>query len=770
MTTSLFTLFLSSIVLSSIYWFWTKALAWSSRKKAGCSSPVKYKHLDPFFGFDLLSKKIQYTKAGNLLALDDELFAKYGKTLHTIFFGRNHWMTMDHLVIQTVAATEADKFGSAPSNRKPAWPLLGDGAFTTDGHIWKRSRELLQPVFSRSQVSQLSGLKSHMERFFERIPRDGSTIDIQPLAQGLFLDSSMEFIFGKSSGTLSPSEETVEAKQFSQDFDEGLRGMRKNYMTDKISWLVGPDKKWLAQCAKIHATLEGYIDDEIEIQRQSKLLGQPTETTDEPSAYKHILLKELVKKYPGNKTLIRNELMNVFFAARDSVGTVTSSMLFLLARSPESWEKLRKEVAAIPLKQELTFEFLKSLKYVQAVIDERLYKSLRRLEIGMIALNMWKNTIDTRFTNASSTPYQVDPAAAKSKRDDSKPGEGDISDAQYYNFRTNVPYLAILVVFHPILRRIYEYLKPISTRVGSPKLNGNNTYISVAEGNARLEQRVRFDFIFAFIYLLALHGFSAFKVIIIVYTNYCLATRLPRKFVPVATWVFNIGILFANELSDGYRFTSVAQYVLPKNEAGFRNGTSLHSWAEWMDSYSGIIPRWEILFNLTVLRLISFNLDYYWSQEKGAGSALEKKQLDPANLSERDRVSIPASDKDYNYRNYFAYAIYAPLYLAGPIFTFNDYIIIAGMLFPRKKWLNNLTYYRVLCGIGAVANLMFMMIANLVGFAVGVDGLKSIISGIFKDFSGIVFLITAWGALFVGCQIMFEVRESEHRKGIYLRC
>ncbi|RAL67863.1 hypothetical protein DID88_008589 [Monilinia fructigena] len=86
--------------------------------------------------------------------------------------------------------------------------------------------------------------------------------------------------------------------------------------------------------------------------------------------------------------------------------------------------------------------------------------------------------------------------------------------------------------------------------------------------------------------------------------------------------------------------------------------------------------------------------------------------------------------------------------------------VIAGMLFPRKKWLNDLTYYRVICGIGAVANLMFMMIANLVGFAVGIDGLKSIISGIFKDFSGIVFLITAWGALFVGCQVMFELWRS----------
>lgn len=112
--------------------------------------------------------------------------------------------------------------------------------------------------------------------------------------------------------------------------------------------------------------------------------------------------------------------------------------------------------------------------------------------------------------------------------------------------------------------------------------------------------------------------------------------------------------------------------------------------------------------------------------------------------------------------------------------------IIAGILFPRKRWENNLTAYRVLCGFGVVGNLMMMMMANLVGFAVGVDGLKSIIHGIFRDYSGkslgpfgsdntnlivgLVFLVTASCVLFVGIQVMFEVREAEMRKGIFLRC
>ncbi len=64
--------------------------------------------------------------------------------------------------------------------------------------------------------------------------------------------------------------------------------------------------------------------------------------------------------------------------------------------------------------------------------------------------------------------------------------------------------------------------------------------------------------------------------------------------------------------------------------------------------------------------------------------------------------------------------------------------VILKMIFPRRKWENNLTGYRVLCGIGSVGNLMMMMMANLVGFAVGVDGLKSIIRGIFQDYNGLL--------------------------------
>jgi protein-cysteine N-palmitoyltransferase HHAT len=96
--------------------------------------------------------------------------------------------------------------------------------------------------------------------------------------------------------------------------------------------------------------------------------------------------------------------------------------------------------------------------------------------------------------------------------------------------------------------------------------------------------------------------------------------------------------------------------------------------------------------------------------------------------------------------------------------------IIGKMMFPARKWQSSPTLYRLMCGVGSVANVLMMMIANLVGFAVGLDGIQGLLSGIFGTAAGLAYLACACGALFTGVQVMYEIRESEARKGISLKC
>ncbi|KAJ4290942.1 glycerol transporter [Kalmusia sp. IMI 367209] len=523
----------------------------------------------------------------------------------------------------------------------------------------------------------------------------------------------------------------------------------------------------------------------------------------------------------------------------------------------------------------------------------------------------------------------------------------DNSDLQYSSFRSNIPYLFLVVLLHPTLRKLYDgfWRADTYTQVRPSAANGLTMGLSAsAAADARLNQRLSFDVPFTVIFLTALHGFSALKIVFILYLNYSIAKKLPRPYVPAATWVFNVGTLFANELGKGYSYASILGIFLPSSPVSEKQPLSTN-FGHTLDDFGGLIPRWEVLFNFTVLRLISFNMDYYWSLNSRTGNSLEKKQLDPANLSERDRVSIPAKPNDFSFRNYFAYTLYSPLYLAGPILTFNDYIsqlryrphsinpkrtllyavrfaivlltmeimihymymvaifhakpdwspytpaqlsmlgffnlkhiwlkllipwrffrlwalldgidppenmvrcmsdnyavthfwrgwhrsfnkwslrylfiplggstapgfrgkarsvlnrlavfsfiaiwhdiklrllmwgwlvtlfvlpeIIAAQIFPPKAWKSRPDAYRYLCGVGAVGEILLLMVANLVGFALGLDGLRELVAGILGSWSGLGFLATACAALFMATQIMFELRESEKRRGIKMKC
>ncbi|KAK3698028.1 glycerol transporter [Vermiconidia calcicola] len=521
----------------------------------------------------------------------------------------------------------------------------------------------------------------------------------------------------------------------------------------------------------------------------------------------------------------------------------------------------------------------------------------------------------------------------------------DNSDAQYRGFRENVPYMALVVILHPLLRRLYQRLRSqgeLDQVKGDLKHRDDD--MPTRDADARMENRINFDFAFAMVFLLALHGISALKVLLILYTNYSIAIKLPRHYVSIVTWTFNVGILFANELCRGYPLANFAALILPTQttNAGEKGAPAGTNWGAWLDGYGGLVPRWEVLFNITVLRLIAFNFDYLWMLDRRASSPVEKKNLSPSNLSERERVKLGASPSDFNLRNYLAYTLYSPLYLTGPIINFNDYIsqsrhslsttqtwsritpyairfvlclltmelvlhnlhavaisksnpdwnaytpfqlsmlgyfnlhviwlklllpwrffrlwslldgidppenmvrcmsdnysslafwrgwhrsfnlwvtryiyiplggsrvgkpravvnflavftfvalwhdinlrllmwgwlitvflvpeYIATLLFPARNYKDRPNTYRWLCGLGAVGNILMMMTANLVGFAVGLDGLKGLVDGIVGSLGGRVFLLAACVTLFVGTQVMFEVREAERRRGVAMKC
>ncbi|KAJ8588133.1 MBOAT-domain-containing protein [Rhizopogon salebrosus TDB-379] len=213
--------------------------------------------------------------------------------------------------------------------------------------------------------------------------------------------------------------------------------------------------------------------------------------------------------------------------------------------------------------------------------------------------------------------------------------EVDNSDTQYRSFRNNIPSLSSLVLIFIALK--YVYIRSALRSASSTP--SDKVYL------------IPFYLMFSAIYLIGLHGTSIFKIVLILTANYWIAkASRGSRLGPLLTWVFNGLILFANEIYGGYRYAS------------------FHPSLEVLDVFQGIYPRWHISFNITMLRLVSFNMDYFWACNSRGGENLGSTS------TEKQRANTPLPLEDYTYRNYISYVLYPPLYIAGPILTFNNFM------------------------------------------------------------------------------------------------
>lgn len=463
----------------------------------------------------------------------------------------------------------------------------------------------------------------------------------------------------------------------------------------------------------------------------------------------------------------------------------------------------------------------------------------------------------------------------------------DNLDQQYRFLRDNFWLLCALVAGHLLLRRAVAAAVP--------------------------HARPRFDLVFGLLYVVALHGTNVVRIVVHVVAMYAMAKHIanPRA-AKAALWTYGILTLFANEKLRHYR-----------THVGFLD-----------NGFHGIVPRWDIFYNFTLLRMLSFALDYI--ERVHSPEAL----VVPAGLSDRERLTARLPVEDYLFANYLSYLTYAPLFIGGPILTFNDYlyqakyhacestkdirrtlvygvrlgfcilvmefllhfmyvvavsktkawdgdtpfqlsmlglfnlnIIWLKLLIPWRlfrfwslldgidppenmircmdnnylalafwrawhrsynRWVIRYIYvplggagkkgatsrivnsllvftfvavwhdielkllmwgwlvvvfllpeifatiyfkryaaepwFRHLCAVGAVGNVWMMMLANLVGFCLGVDGTMALIREMFSTAQGLMFFFLALGTLFVGVQVMFEMREAEKRRGVDVKC
>lgn len=84
----------------------------------------------------------------------------------------------------------------------------------------------------------------------------------------------------------------------------------------------------------------------------------------------YLFLQEIIRQ-TSDKVKIRSELLNILVAGRDTTASLLSNVFFELSRRPDIWDKLQQEVEDLNM-EDLSFERLKEMKYLHAVLKESL--------------------------------------------------------------------------------------------------------------------------------------------------------------------------------------------------------------------------------------------------------------------------------------------------------------------------------------------------------------------------------------------------------------
>jgi cytochrome P450 len=140
----------------------------------GCEQAVIHRPKEPFTGFDFNMK--MYMDISFLYSLHQ----RYGSTYQV---GCWHSLpTVCTINPKNIRAINLSKdFGVAPMRLPAMEYFCGQGFITTDGDVWRDARKALKPSFDLHNISNMSTLKKEVDALLDKLPKDGSTVDLQPL-------------------------------------------------------------------------------------------------------------------------------------------------------------------------------------------------------------------------------------------------------------------------------------------------------------------------------------------------------------------------------------------------------------------------------------------------------------------------------------------------------------------------------------------------------------------------------------------------------------
>ncbi len=277
--------------------------------------------------------------------------------------GANLYIPNQPDLIHRVLVSEVKKFPKNSLLHEILEPLLGESIFTTNGKIWKKQRELLNPSFEMVRVQHVFGLMQDAAKdMIKRLEKLASNKQYNDLDVEMTFTTA-DIIFRTIMSSKLSEDKGKDVLQAFVTFQEvsAKIGMQKLFLLPKL-FRQNEIRKYEKSGKIIRDTLAEIIKPRYENKDQkhkdilSSLLKVIDPDTGKPFSFKEIL----------------DQIAMLFLAGHETTASSMTWTLYLLALYPEHQEAAYKEVVNIRSEGDFTLDDIQKMKTVQNIFKESL--------------------------------------------------------------------------------------------------------------------------------------------------------------------------------------------------------------------------------------------------------------------------------------------------------------------------------------------------------------------------------------------------------------
>lgn len=353
--------------------------------------------------------------------------AEQGDVVRLQLLGIGDFYQVNHpALVEQILVNDRERFKKASMSQEDLGDLLGQGLVLSEGDLWERQRERIQPAFYMDRIAEYADTMVAEVQSAADDWHGSPTVNIENEMKGLTLRILIKSMFGSD---IEYEERGI--RQTVQSLQEPGQPTKQPVARMVPKWV--PIPMWQRYKQGI-AEMEALIEELVESRRsegvgeQDDLLSMLLTGTDQDGK-------------TMSDTLIRDEMMTFLFAGHETTATALTFTWYLLAQHPEVERKLAEEVEDVLDDEHATFGDLPDLEYTEQVLREgmRLYppvpsiprETTEALELGGYAIPEGATVAPMQWTIHRDERFWDDPLSFRPER---FAGEDDRPKFAYFPF------------------------------------------------------------------------------------------------------------------------------------------------------------------------------------------------------------------------------------------------------------------------------------------------------------------------------------------------